>query len=369
MESSPTDTSLSNEDIEKLVRSGFTVKSVFLREDGFEYIVERSPDLKRNFAVLLASLKVGGGVAVLRSSGEDLLLLVRKHVDYPKSRLRIPLILLLATLATIGADGVLRFLAFEGSITPFIIILYTVSLFGIIGTHELGHKIASARHGVKSSLPYFIPGVPTLLPTFGALIKASEPPVNRDSLFDLGISGPLAGLFVSLLVALGGGLTAVTLSVGDIAKKTAAGSLQEITHLDIFTNLILNIFAKQPEGSGLILSPLTFAASLGFLVTFLNLMPAWQLDGGHVAGAVLSDRVHKYFTYASIIAMFLLGFQLMALLVLFMSFRSPAMKPLDDVSELSKSRKILFVLVLVLTVALYYFTILNNPYFSLSANI
>lgn len=368
MENSSTDTSLSNEDIERLVRSGFAVKSVFLREDGFEYIVEKSPDIKRNFATLLAGLKARGGVAVLRSSGEDLLLLIRKHIDYPKPKSRTPLILLLATLATIGIDGIFRFLAFEGSITPLIIILYTASLFGIIGTHELGHKIASARHGVKSSLPYFIPGVPTLLPTFGALIKASEPPVNRDSLFDLGISGPLAGLFVSLLVGLGGGLTAVTLSVGDIARKTAAGSLQEITNLDIFTNLILNTFAKQPEGSGLILSPLTFAASLGFLVTFLNLMPAWQLDGGHVAGAVLSEKVHKYFTYASIIAMFLLGFQLMALLVLFMSFRAPAMKPLDDVSELSRSRKVLFVLVLVLTVALYYFTILNNPYFSFSAN-
>jgi membrane-associated protease RseP (regulator of RpoE activity) len=102
------------------------------------------------------------------------------------------------------------------------------------------------------------------------------------------------------------------------------------------------------------------------LVTFLNLLPAVQLDGGHVARAVFGERKHMYFSFGSAVAMFALGFWLMGALVLWMAMRAPDMKPLDDVSELSKSRKVSFVLVLILTVALYYFTIFNNPYFSMS---
>ncbi|MCS4537311.1 MAG: site-2 protease family protein [Thaumarchaeota archaeon] len=367
MEKAPEDMSLTFEDVDSLVRSRFTVSSVMLRDsDMVEYTIEKAPAVKKNFETLILSLKQKGGAAILRPSEYGLNLIVRKHMVYPASTSRIPILLLFATLGTITVDGVLRFLAFEGSITPFIVLLYTVGLFGIIGTHELGHKVASAMHRTRSSMPYFIPGIPTIWPTFGALIKATEPPVNKDSLFDLGISGPLAGLAVAILVAIGGALTTVSLTAEEIAKKTAAGALKEIPHIDIFSNFILGIFAKQTDGSILVLSPLTFAASLGFLVTFLNLMPAWQLDGGHVARAVLNEREHRYFTYASAVVMFVLGFWLMALLVIFMSARSPEMKPLDDVSELSKSRRVFFVIVLILTAALYYFTILDNPYFTMS---
>jgi Zn-dependent protease len=367
MEKAPEDMSLTFEEVDSLVRSRFTVSSVMLRDsDMVEYTIEKAPAVKKNFETLILSLKQKGGAAILRPSEYGLNLIVRKHMVYPASTSRIPMLLLFATLGTIAVDGVLRFLAFEGSITPFIVLLYTVGLFGIIGTHELGHKVASAMHRTRSSMPYFIPGIPTIWPTFGALIKATEPPVNKDSLFDLGISGPLAGLAVAILVAIGGALTTVSLTAEEIAKKTAAGALKEIPHIDIFSNFILGIFAKQTDGSILVLSPLTFAASLGFLVTFLNLMPAWQLDGGHVARAVLNEREHRYFTYASAVVMFVLGFWLMALLVIFMSARAPEMKPLDDVSELSKSRKAFFVIVLILTAALYYFTILDNPYFTMS---
>ncbi|MBM3898462.1 MAG: site-2 protease family protein [Thaumarchaeota archaeon] len=367
MEKTPEDTSLAFEEIDNLVRSQFTVNSVMLRDsDMVEYTIERASTVKKNFETLVVSLKQRGGAAVLRSSESGLTLLARKHITYPASTSRIPMLLLFATIATIAIDGILRFLAFEGSITPIIVLLYTAGLFGIIGTHELGHKIASGLHKTRSSMPYFIPGLPTVWPTFGALIKATEPPVNRDSLFDLGISGPLAGLAVAIVVAVGGGLTAVSLSAEEIAKRAADGTFKEIPHIDIFSNFILGVFAKQTEGSILVLSPLTFAASLGFLVTFLNLLPAVQLDGGHVARAVFGERKHMYFSFGSAVVMFALGFWLMGVLVLWMAMRAPDMKPLDDVSELSQSRKFGFVLVLILTIALYYFTIFNNPYFSLS---
>src|SRR5437867_12277641 len=96
------------------------------------------------------------------------------------------------------------------------------------------------------------------------------------------------------------------------------------------------------EGTVLVTSPVLFAAWLGFLITFLNLMPAWQLDGGHLARSALGVRWHKILTYVSIAILFVLGFYFMAVLVLFFSRRSPESAPLDDVTPLSSKRKALF---------------------------
>ena len=350
--------------IESFVKGRFNVEDMMTRDDGYvEYKISESSSLKQNFADLVRELRQYSHTATLRRVGEDVLLYTGRSPAHRPFNRRIPLVLFLATLTTVTIDGVFRVTALpQGGSIP-LIFFYTMGLMGILGVHELGHKIASSHHGIKSSYPYFIPGLPGFLPTFGAVIKSGEPPANRDSLFDLGISGPIAGLAVTLLVAVGGAFTSVSLSSQEISRRIGEGSVRELVQTDIFTNYILGLIAPQAEGMGLLLSPLSFAASLGFLVTFLNLLPAWQLDGGHIARAAVSSRVHRALTWATIIVMILLGFALMALLVLFMSFRAPAMQPLDDVSPLSRKRRIAFVLTLVLAAGLYYFTIMNNPFF------
>jgi membrane-associated protease RseP (regulator of RpoE activity) len=96
------------------------------------------------------------------------------------------------------------------------------------------------------------------------------------------------------------------------------------------------------QGMVLVMSPVLFAAWLGFLITFLNLMPAWQLDGGHIARSALGPRWHKVLTYVSIGILFALGFYPIALLVLFFSMRSPESMPLDDITPISSKRRVLF---------------------------
>jgi Zn-dependent protease len=100
------------------------------------------------------------------------------------------------------------------------------------------------------------------------------------------------------------------------------------------------------ENMVFVASPVFFAAWLGFLITFLNLMPAWQLDGGHLARSALGVRWHKILTYASIAILFALQFYFMALLVLFLSMRAPESAPLDDVTPLSSMRRALFFMAL-----------------------
>ena len=96
------------------------------------------------------------------------------------------------------------------------------------------------------------------------------------------------------------------------------------------------------------MSPIMFAAWLGFLITFLNLLPAWQLDGGHMARALFGKKWHQYATYASMGVLVVLGYWFMALFILLLSTRSQDAKPLDDISPLSKIRKRMFIVVAIL---------------------
>lgn len=345
------------------IRSLFRTRNYYLREQGaVEFEVEDDKGNKEAFLKLLKEIKPLGYLAALRRSGDYLTLIAFKRPVMKPRGLRLNFILFLATLGTVTADGFFKASGYPGNFL-LMIGLYTLGIMGIIGVHEMGHKLASAIHGVPSSPPYFIPGIPGALPTLGAVITSSEPPANRDSLFDLGISGPLAGLAVTILVAVGGALTSAAVPLEELSRQAAAGKIQIVSNLDLFTEFLLSNLAPQRVGTGLILSPLIFASSLGFLITFLNLMPAWQLDGGHVAGAVLSRRLHRVLTYGTIVVLFVAGFQLMAILILILSMRSPEMRPLDDVSPVSKSRKIMFICVWIIAALIYVFAIQGNPFF------
>jgi Zn-dependent protease len=98
------------------------------------------------------------------------------------------------------------------------------------------------------------------------------------------------------------------------------------------------------------MSPVLFAAWVGFLITFLNLLPAWQLDGGHLARSALGVRWHRVLTYSSVGVLTGLGYFIMAAFVLLFSSRAPESTPLDDVSPLSKKRKVLFWVAIALAV-------------------
>lgn len=352
--------------ITSIVKEHFQIKESYLREDGsVEFRIIPSKDMKQNFVKLVNNLKKNGFIAFLTKMNEEVVLIAGKMGVTRTFGNRVPIILFILTLLTIIIDGYIRSISFpkyEGWLMTF---LYTLSIMGIVLIHEMGHKLTSAKHGAKSSLPYFIPGIPGVIPTLGAVILSSEPPVNRDSLFDLGLSGPLSGLIVSIFVAIGGVLTSPIITIEEFKQLVESGVIIEVKTLDIFTEFLLRLFIKPSSGAGPILSPLLFASSLGFLITFLNLMPAWQLDGGHIARAALGKRWHKLTTYLSIIVMGLLGFWTMAIILLLLSSMRAETRPLDDISPLSKIRKIGFFLTIILAAALFYFTIYNNPIFRL----
>lgn len=230
--------------------------------------------------------------------------------------------------------------------------VYTLSLLGILGIHELGHIIAAKIHKLKTTWPYFIPGLPVIgIPTFGAFIQSRGLTINREILFDVAIAGPIAGLIITVIVSIYGAYTAPILGE-DIAQGLFAESkLMEWNQGEpLLMTASLAMFGKGGQDHEVIMTPVLFAAWIGFLITFLNLLPAWQLDGGHMARTLLGPKLHRYATFGSMAILVLLGYWLMAMLILVMSSRNPSANPLDDISPLSKKRKLVYIGVIGLAV-------------------
>jgi membrane-associated protease RseP (regulator of RpoE activity) len=171
-----------------------------------------------------------------------------------------------------------------------------LGLMSILMAHEMGHYLACRIYGVNSTLPFFIPApwapigpgfawMPlSFIGTFGAVIRIKSPFPNRKVLFDIGIAGPLAGFVVASVVMFLGTRESTFVPIGDAPDKLLFGA-------PLMFQLITQAVRRDvPPGMVLVIGPLSLAAWFGFLVTALNLMPVGQLDGGHVAYAILRRR-------------------------------------------------------------------------------
>lgn len=175
------------------------------------------------------------------------------------------------------------------------------TLLLILVTHELAHYIYSKRHGIPASLPLFIPGLPLLVGTFGAIIRVRGQIVERKALFDIGISGPLAGFAVAL-VALVVGLHWSQIEMG--ISSASPFSVGQSVLIDWCVSLVLG---DVPRGASVNLHPIAEAAWFGLFVTCLNLIPIGQLDGGHVAYALWGGR-QRTIAFCVIPMLLLLGY-------------------------------------------------------------
>ena len=350
----------SQEDIISLVNSIFQVSDFTKTEFSLEFKIE-DMDFKSKFEGLARKLEDMRYVCKLEKMEEGGLYVIIQKFTPKKQRKWMstswtPRILFVIVISFVMVDGYYR-TSGTNSIVEIgdpleMAAVYTLSLLGILGIHELGHIIAAKAHGLKTTWPYFIPGLPIIgIPTFGAFIQSKGLTINREILFDVAIAGPIAGLVIAVIVSIYGAYTAPILD-----PNITAGLFEELRLIEwnqgepLLMTASLALFGKGGAGHEVIMTPVMFAAWIGFLITFLNLLPAWQLDGGHMARTLLGVRLHKYATYGSMAILVLLNYWLMALLILFMSSRNPSASPLDDVSPLSKNRKLAYLGIIVLAV-------------------
>lgn len=216
---------------------------------------------------------------------------------------------------------------------------FAVSLLSILIVHEFGHYLMAAFHGVRATLPYFIPA-PTAIGTLGAVIRIRSFIPDRKALLDIGAAGPMCG-FVVALVALGVGLTMS--GVEDIGPLIRSGRIEYFGDSLVVRFMTFLIKGRLAEGQDVILHPVAFAGWVGLLVTAFNLLPVGQLDGGHIAYA-LAGRAHAVIARCTLVVLVALGFAWrpwwiwVFLIVVLGPGHAP---PLDDVTPLDRGRKLI----------------------------
>jgi len=347
------------EGIISLVNSIFEVSDFTKAEFSLEFTIE-DLEFKSKFVDLARKLENMSYVCKLEEINGAKVIIIQKFAVKKQrkwlSNTWTPRILFVIVISFVMVDGYYRTYGTNSIVEigdPLQMAgIYTLSLLGILGVHELGHIVAARAHKLKTTWPYFIPGLPILgIPTFGAFIQSKGLTINREILFDVAIAGPVAGLVIAVIVSIYGAYTAPVIEQAVAAELFAESRLMEWSQGEpLLMSASLAMFGKGGAGYQVIMTPIMFAAWIGFLITFLNLLPAWQLDGGHMARTLLGQKMHRYATYGSMAILVLLNYWLMAILILIMSSRSPSASPLDDISPLSRNRKFAYIGIVVLAV-------------------
>ncbi|MFQ5667779.1 MAG: site-2 protease family protein [Candidatus Binatia bacterium] len=164
---------------------------------------------------------------------------------------------------------------------------FAVTLLSILLIHELGHYALSQVHGVRATLPYFIPGPPILIGTFGAFIRMKSSPSSRRALFDVGAAGPWAGLVVAIPAVF------IGLRLSEVRPLAMHDGGLVLGDSLLFRFLAWLALGRNPDDVTILLHPIALAGWFGLFVTFLNLLPVGQLDGGHVSYAMFG-RWHRW---------------------------------------------------------------------------
>ena len=320
--------------VTKLVSSEFQVTEALVDHGVPTFCLAHPQETKQAFLKVLKSLESMNLIALLRrEDGKVILRIVPKPLVKP-SNVLINWALLLATIVTTFVTG---YWISPDVINPFIGgASFTVAMLAVLGLHEMGHKITANKKGIDATLPYFIPGPPPF-GTFGAVIMQKSLPPNKDALFDVGADGPIVGFIIATIVSIIGLMLTVR------SPSVPANPIGVPLMWNILEKLLnsFNLIPKAPPNMILLLHPVAFAGWVGMFVTMLNLLPAAMLDGGHVARSVLGEKLSLRLVLAVLSLAYLTieGLIPMAFLVLLMLFfKHPG--PLDDVSSLSLSRKL-----------------------------
>ncbi len=339
------------ERLKSMISFYFPIYRVSVNYDAIGFFCEIDEnELENNFDRLRIKMRDAGYIPILKERKGEYIIFVKR---YPRQKFRgkkLNLLMFTITLLTTAIAGMFQWAGYVGSNSIFTFenfiygeLFFSIPLLTILGVHEMGHYLMAKRRNVSASLPFFIPFMPPL-GTMGAFISIREPIPDKKSLLDIGIAGPIAGFLVAIPVSI------VGIMLGNMNPQpisaTAGGNV-----LIIELPIIYRMISAFIPFDG-VMHPTAFAGWVGFLVTAINLLPAGQLDGGHIVRALFGDRA-KYVSYASVFLLLGLGllypgWLIFGFLIIFLGLNH--VPPLNDVSKLKPDRKVLGVLGIVLLI-------------------
>jgi membrane-associated protease RseP (regulator of RpoE activity) len=327
---------------------------------------------------------------LFRASEDKHIVILRKGVFKPSiQKVRVNIILFLVTFISIIFTGILT--TYNGPETTDLSIIlpyvreniglslaFAVSMYSILIAHEFGHYFAARLHNTKVTLPYFIPFPFNSLGTMGAYIRLLEPPKNKRVLLDIGLAGPLAGLVIAVPVLIYGISLSTITNLPTVFPEGFAFEGNSILYLAL-KYLVHNSWLPEPAsfqgvspllywiryyftglpypmgGIDIEIHPIAWAGWAGLLVTSINLLPAGQLDGGHLIYSLFGDKSQRFRPVILLILVLLgimwQGWLLWAVLILILG-RMRA-EPLDEITDLNPGRKILAMFGLVIMILVF----------------
>lgn len=204
--------------------------------------------------------------------------------------------------------------------------------------HEFGHFFQSVRYGVPASFPYFIPMPASPIGTMGAVIVMRPHEGDRRAIFDIGITGPLAGLVPALLFSI------IGLQWSTVVNTAGEAGLRLGEPL-LFKALAYLTFGPLGPNEEVAIHPLAYAGWVGVFITALNLIPIGQLDGGHVLYGILRRGAYPVSQAMLMLAMLgvvLFGYWGWSLMILLLMLMGPYHPPTaNDEVPLGTARTIL----------------------------
>ena len=300
-------------------------------------------EARRELSQQLAPLGLSALLQQGRRTDEALITVIPALPKPADSRLWLAVLLFVLTVFStvfVGGQSATGFSVADG-------LIFGGTLLAILLAHELGHFIASRRLGVAVSYPFFIPMPLSIFGTMGAVIQMKEPAPDRGALFTIGVAGPLAGLALAIP------LTFIGLSLSQVAPLPESNYFLEGNNL-LYGGMKWLIFGRwlPSGGQDVLLHPMAFAG----WVTALNLVPAGQLDGGHVLFGLLGRRQGEWASWAVIALLLGLGFvwsgwwMWAALIFFFARHHAPI---LDELTPLTPTQKAVGLLTLILFALLF----------------
>ncbi len=332
--------------LRSLVARQFPVYDVRVNYNVVEFLCHvDETTLEERFEQLREEMNGHGFIPMITYTGGEHVIVVGRKPESKYRSIYVNLAMLVITFLAMLFAGVLDWASYADvpsgetfSATNILtgILVFTLPLMAILGVHELGHYFMARKRKVAASLPFFIPSIPPL-GTFGAFISLRDPIPNKKTLLEIGVAGPLAGMLLAIPIGIAG-LMLTNLDARPVPEDMGEGSVVRI----LFPMIYMWLENLVPIQGDYLLHPMAFAAWVGFLVTALNLLPAGQLDGGHIARALFGKNA-KYASWATIAALVVIGITLysswliFALLIIFLGAKHPP--PLNDLTKLDMKRK------------------------------
>jgi membrane-associated protease RseP (regulator of RpoE activity) len=236
-------------------------------------------------------------------------------LDVPPSssgakRWLIPGILFVATFLTTSFAGLLDSgYVINGLIGTFLTVLeyphllvkgfpFSITLMTILLAHEMGHFLACRYYGIRCTPPFFMPLPLPPAGTLGAFIRIQSPFQHKRALFDVGVAGPLAGFFFVVPALVIGTMRSQLIPKGGFGD----GGISFGEPL-LFRWISEWVVGYNPATQDMIAHPIALAAWFGLLITAINLLPIWQLDGGHMAYALFGPRYQKKLSIVAVLTL------------------------------------------------------------------